>query len=675
MHIRTLIFLFIFSVHASQIKSQNIQYGIVSPKDFDVTKLNVDTSKGAVIISDVGISSFEGNNKSWFTLIYKRKRRILITNKIGFDMATVSVPLYVSTKDRNEEKLAKLQGSTYNLVDGKVVETKINPDDIFKDKLDKNHFVKKFTFPAVKEGSIIEYSYTINSDFLFNLQPWTFQESYPSLLSQYEVDLPDFFEYIILKQGYLPFENEQKNHHGVFSLMLHEHGIIEGSLGKVDNESVVSLSVNVTDYKWTIKNVPALNEEKFTSSINNHVAKLDFQLAGIRFPDEPYDSVMGDWNTTGKKLLKDDEFGSALSKSNSWLDEDMKVIVSGATTPLEKTRKIYYYVKNNIASTDEKGILLSQPLKDVFKNKRGSVADINLLLTAMLIHEKIIADPVISSTRKHGFTKEEYPILSKYNYVITRATIGEDYYFLDASQKYLSFRHLPEYCYNGHARVITQTPEAVYFNADALQEIKVTNVMLYNSDRVPGEWEGSSQSTLGYYESMNAREKMSGTGESDFEKSILKSDYTISNLKFVNQEDYEKPLQINYDIKLGEGKADIIYFNPMIKQGYSENPFKSSDRKYPVEMPYQINETYSLSLDIPTGYEVAEMPQSTKISLNGNDGFFEYIITKSDEGINMRSKIKLDKATFAPEDYQTLRSFFASIVKKHGEQIVFKKKK
>ena len=45
------------------------------------------------------------------------------------------------------------------------------------------------------------------------------------------------------------------------------------------------------------------------------------------------------------------------------------------------------------------------------------------------------------------------------------------------------------------------------------------------------------------------------------------------------------------------------------------------------------------------------------------------------DAIQMRSRIKLNKANFKPEDYSTLRDFFAFIVKKHGEQIVFKKKK
>ena len=68
------------------------------------------------------------------------------------------------------------------------------------------------------------------------------------------------------------------------------------------------------------------------------------------------------------------------------------------------------------------------------------------------------------------------------------------------------------------------------------------------------------------------------------------------------------------------------------------------------------------------------MPKSAKVSLNNGEGFFEYLIEKTDQEINLRSRIKLNKANFSSEDYAPLRNFFDYIVKKHAEQIVFKKK-
>src|SRR6202012_5197682 len=96
----------------------------------------------------------------------------------------------------------------------------------------------------------------------------------------------------------------------------------------------------------------------------------------------------------------------------------------------------------------------SNPIKTTFKNRNGNEADLNLLLTAMLRHEKIDADPVILSTRDNGFAADIYPLLSRFNYVVVRASIDSTWQYLDASESWLAFGRLPERCYNGYARII-----------------------------------------------------------------------------------------------------------------------------------------------------------------------------------------------------------------------------
>jgi hypothetical protein len=118
---------------------------------------------------------------------------------------------------------------------------------------------------------------------------------------------------------------------------------------------------------------------------------------------------------------------------------------------------------------------------------------------------------------------------------------------------------------------------------------------------------------------------------------------------------------------------DLVYFNPMLTEVQRENPFASADRYYPVEMSSCIDETYVFNMDVPTGYAVDELPKSARVKFNEDEGMFEYIIAKSGDHIQMRSRVQLKKATFEPEEYQTLRDFFGYIVKKQAEQIVFKK--
>jgi hypothetical protein len=113
--------------------------------------------------------------------------------------------------------------------------------------------------------------------------------------------------------------------------------------------------------------------------------------------------------------------------------------------------------------------------------------------------------------------------------------------------------------------------------------------------------------------------------------------------------------------------------NPHFTEIIKENPFKAAERFYPVEMPYAKNETYLFNMEIPAGYKVEEIPKSTRVKFNEDEGMFEYIISSADNRIQLRSRIIMNKATFYPEDYQSLRDFYAYIVKKESEQIVLKK--
>ena len=90
---------------------------------------------------------------------------------------------------------------TYNLVNGKIEKTKLNGDGEFKDNVNKFWSIKKITMPNVKEGSIIEYKYTIKSPFFSNLQDWKFQQTIPVDYSEYKTIIPEYFSYNFYSRG------------------------------------------------------------------------------------------------------------------------------------------------------------------------------------------------------------------------------------------------------------------------------------------------------------------------------------------------------------------------------------------------------------------------------------------------------------------------------------------
>jgi len=659
----------LFSLPAfSQKESSYTKFGKISASALQTKVYSIDSSANAVVLSDIGTTALEGNNKGWFSLVSKRHKVVHILNKNGYDEANVQIPLYVDGSE--EERLDNVKAVTYNLENGKIVETKLDKGSIFKEKIDKKRIVKKFTMPNVKEGCIIEYEYQVTSDFISNLDPWFFQtESAPQLWSEFTFTVPQFFSYNFLSRGFhAMYLNERKDRNGNFTIQDSKDA------GRTER---YNFNAGVTDFRWVMKDIPRLKEENFTSSIKNHISRIEFQLASQSHPLTPR-NYRTTWNELTKSLLESEYFGSILNNSNNWLSDDIKPVFASVTDGVDKAKRIYAFVRDNITCTGNSGhIYLDQTLKNVLKTKKGNVAEINLLLTVMLRYAGLDANPVILSTTRHGYAVEYSPMTSNFNYVVVQYNDKGKSYYLDASDAQLGFGKLLSSCYNGHARIVDEMATPLNFSADSIKESKATLLIIANNEK--GKWTGQVKQALGYYESYAIRETIKEKGKDEFFKQVQKdfgSDVKITEPAIDSLTNYEKPIALRYTVDIGLGEEDILYVNPMFGEGYQKNWFTAAERFYPVEMPYTMDETFVLTMEVPKGYEVDELPKQmiAKFDEEGSS-FFEYRISVSNNVISFRSRVKLARAFFLPEEYQTLREFFNLIVSKQSEQIVFKKKK
>jgi len=645
-------------------EQHKIKFGKVSPEDFTRTRYDLDTGAHAIVLSDIGSSEFEADQDD-LRLVYKRHRRVKILDKAGYEAATDVVYLY---KNGNEKEiLSNLKAITYNLENGKVVETKMDSKSVFSEELDKHHERRKFTLPAVKEGSIIEYSYTVYSPFTFNLQPWSFQGEYPCLRSEYTVGIPEWFDYIFIGQGYHQFESKtREDQRKSFPFRFQKDGAYGTKTGQTE---YVSVSANVSYYRWVATNVPQLKEESFTTSLANHLTRIEFQLSATKYPGQAVKPVMGTWAKLAEDLMKHESYGAALDKHNGFLGAEVAAITAGAASEREKAKRIYCYVRNNFTCTDHSRLFTEKPLRSVFTSKNGNVTELNLLLVAMLRKAGLEAYPVILSTRDHGFTNPMYPMVSRFNYTIAEVTIAGRPCYLDASY-HLGFGKLHTSCYNGHARMLNAEATALRFDPDSLLEQKMTTVFIRN---VNGVLKGTWQQRPTYFESYELRGLVRTKGREEYFKPVKKLFAKVSNTAIEELDSLERSVMVKYDFEYQPDGEDMLYLNPMFGEATKTNPFKSQERKYPVEMPYAMDEIYTLNMEIPPGYAVEELPRSAIVKYNDNEGMFQYMVAQAGNMIQFRSRIKLNRAYFEPQEYNSLRDFFDMIVKKQAEQIVLKK--
>jgi hypothetical protein len=480
--------------------------------------------------------------------------------------------------------------------------------------------------------------------------------------------VPEFFLYSTEARSYYPLAiNERKDGRQTFTLR---------DSRSTQATETQSFMAGVTDYRWAIHNLPALKPEPFTFTTENHRARMLFQLTAQTHPLQSH-NYRTNWSTFTKTMLESEHFGRAIGAGNNWMNDDIKPVVNSSTTSIDKAYRIFTYVRDNIACTGLGGVHLSQSLKNVLKNKKGTVPDVNLLLTAMLRHEGIQADPVIVGTTWNGYTVEVFPTSTHYNYVIVRCVLDGKVFYLDATNRLLGFGRLMPYCYNGHARVISEEGRPVYFRADSLRESKQSLIIVSTDDS--GKWKGSVTQTLGYYESLNIRDEVKEKGKEALFKKIEKGlgfDATIDDHGIDSLWKVDVPLKLRYQFTANPNDADLLYINPLFGEGHPKNPFAAAERNFPVEMPYTKDETIVVNMEIPKGYVVEELPKQmvAKFDEEGKT-FFEYRISQSENNISFRCRIKIDRAFFMPDEYEVLREFYNLLVKKQNEQIVFRKKK
>ncbi len=638
-----------------------MEFGNVGPDAFAATVFDKDSATSAIILFDHGVVNYDPDyGTRGYAVTFERHTRIRLLNRSAFRLASFNLATY--RRGNMPPELESFSGATYNLENGQVTTTKVDKSNIFKDK-DDRFDNERIAFPNVKEGSVIEYTFKVVYPGISFIPPWSFQGAYPELWSEYDVTIPLLADYFVKTQGYQKFVVDTT----IASTASFHINIAPGGVpfsGMWSGQTVRRI--------WAEQNVPALaKKEVYTTALSNHISKVSFQLSAIQVNGYKK-TFRNTWQELSEELLKNEHFGDDLRDRNRWIDDELKKVIPDLKPTEAVARQIYDYVRDHITSLPVESIYAEKPIKKVWEDKQGGAAATNLLLTAIYKHEGFDADPVILSTRGHGYPIDTYPILSDYDYVITRLRIGEKEYLLDASKDYLGFGQLPDICYNGPARVIGKDPVAINLVADSLTENRQTVVQLYNTD---SGYAGIYTRRPGEFESMEIRSRLKKEKPEDFFGSLRKgmADYkTMTSFGIDSLDKPGLPLAWHYEMKYRfTGKR--YYFNPILHERLNTNPFNAAERHYPVEIPYRINNVYILHMEVPKGYTVDELPKSQRISLGNEGGFFEYQAQLEGDIIDLRIQLHLNKAYYTIDEYQALREFYKLIVSKEQEPFVFKK--
>ena len=543
---------------------------------------------------------------------------------------------------------------TYNLVNGAIERTAADAEGEYEQQLSGPFYLKTIILPNVREGSIVEYKYTIDSPLVTGIRDWYFQYTIPVRQIDYEAYLPQMLSYNVHRRGQLPIR-------------------VEAPRPSVYTDSV-------PDWKYTRiayhgSHIPALYEEPYMDNIDNYTAKLMVEVSGVQaYGTREGVSFSRDWPTISNHLYEDEMFGGQLSKAYS-LRPIVRELLKDKQGDRERLDAIFYFVQQRMTWDGRESYLCRSGLKEAFTNNKGNVADINLMLTAMLREAGFKANPVLLSTRENG--KASYVSLEAYNYVIAAVETKTETILLDATSKYSLPGILPEGALNGSGRLIMPGGISIEIplqsKARARQSVTVAAT-------VSADGKVNGKARCQHYDnfSLEFRELQSGA-QSDNATAKVGDRYPgvlVEEYKIDNATDNGKAVTEEYafDYLSGAGVAkDRIYFNPLLFLSAGENPFMQEKRNYPVDFIFPREIRHNVSIRIPAGYTVESLPAPAILQVEPAVCSYRFVIDQAEGQLRILSVLTLNEAVIAAEDYTSLKDFYKRMIEKQQEKVVLKK--
>lgn len=646
-------FLLDISINASEEKK--IELGEFTFEDLQQNYSEIDSNASVIILYDFGHAYF---NK-YLEVEYKRHVRIKILKNDGFNWGNVKISC---TKGHDRARIKDINGYTAFINDQKEIQVQeLDNENIIEDEFDEKTTYVSFTLPSLRVGCIIEYSYKIESRSMHDFpREWIFQLEEPVLWSEYITEIPGIYRFAIMEQKSHPFYlNEQEEFSQPYTSR--------------DNQNI-NLYLNGFKKRMVMQNLPALREEPYVKSVSDYFAKVTYQLASYNPPFSSKQQILQSWEELGKELYEHESFGERLEFS-----DEVKNMVSQIINPSEdenqKVIKIYNYVTNTVAWNKKYSIYASE-FEIILNKKKGDSGDINLLLAALLKNAGIEIYPILISTRNNGTLFTEYPFIEQFNNVIIYVKTKDYQFVLDATDRLRPYFLLPKDDLNDLGLMLTPL-EVKWINVNPPEKdvsIKVASIEI----KEDGSIEGLMRITDDSFSALYDRKKIEEDGIDNFLNNVLNNEKTglkPSSIKLTNNNEIDQPLIIDANLNsniYSQIFDKMLYVNPKLMGKINENPFKQSERKFPVDYAYPIDKYYKINIALPSGFTLKEYPKTIKVGESEDCGY-EREVTVNGNLLQFSTRFFINKIVFNSEEYSALRDFYDQIVKLENEVIVLEK--
>lgn len=443
-----------------------------------------------------------------------------------------------------------------------------------------------------------------------------------------------------------------------------------------------SATVPCKSMHYAMENVPALRVEPFITTIDDYRDKVEFQLSAYANRYDGVRHVLNTWEKLVEELLKDKQFGEKIDNTKA-MRKIVDAVTTGLTSPEEKMNAVASWIAKSIARTGGNRAYADQDINDVLDAKQGTNAEITFLLISMLRYAGIACDPVLVSTRDNGHVQVLYPMIDQFNYILTRATIGKQTYFLDPTDPLRPSDLLPTKVLGVSGIVVKEIPKGGSVEWTTVTSdkklIEITaGLVTINED---GGIQGQLIDSFKQYGAFIERHELATTKDIDIAKGCMgteKNNIQIESVSITGKDSLNQPFTITAKISsasYAQAAGEMIYFNPHIINRETDNPFKSEQRHFPIDYGYRSDATNAITFIIPSGYEIKEKPADRMFTAAEGGLSFSRQIQVDSNLIQVLFKKSIKETKVNAEKYYLVKDFYNQVVAAEAEQIVLVKHK
>ena len=610
----------------------NPKFGKPTKEEMEMSVYEPDTTAAAVCLYKETEIYYE-DLRIIPIIVYKNKVRVKILKESGVSYANVSIPFY--------KELENVKATAYNVENGKMVATKMKDAQVFKEQVSESYILTKFTVPQVRVGTVIEFEYEMRTHGRYDIQrAWRVQEEIPVRYASYEVELPDALKFNIDIRGFERLVSEKKEGTQSFS---------DGSY------------MSTYEYKFIGELLPAYKVDPFVWNASDYCTQVIFEYK------------QSTWKDIDKLFYNHEKFGALMEMENPLKVEMEQLNLPAMESDEEKICAIFQLLKSKV-KWNEKYNLLGRKMEDVLKEGSGSNADINFILMSMLKDANISAVPVVMGLRDEASISRLYPVAEEFSTFVVGVMKDTTLSFIDASLRDGYLDVLPPVLMSNRARMLRGN-ETCWVD---LQEIGNNYVRsnVHATLTPEGKIEGkritndhgqqAAELKKRYREAKDSLEFVQGL-ENQYQ--VKYNSFSAKGLnefspKVSESSSFSKDTEVN---------VDYIYVNPLLFLHMPETPFKQSERKFPIEFDYPYNHHIRVSLNIPEGYSVDELPKSVNLVTKNKQISLVYQVVHQGQQIGIKYELKLNKVFYPVDEYLELKQFWEMVAEINNSMLVLKK--